>query len=408
MLAYPTPRFNASTILEGPSYRPLGRGSMNVYEPQPEAMTPEVKVNRHTKNGGFVGNFCKNVPRDNQFMNKHYNPLDGTPLSVPGSVGNVGDQAISMRPTMAEPKNEQLRLIMNILNGKVDMKDPGLGLSAKMVESLGGKFKSEDTVVSFADDFTNTQQTMRKQVRIDNAMKQGFSKQEAEAAYDELRTEEAKKAMFQQQSASVRLYDLLDSKLGGSQNGRVPSNDETGLSLAKGENAVAVRQSQKMNEKLDVAIAAAYGNFRRGQVVEQAMPSNIFLPSALPPFLAKARPGVPRPGFGISPRSGAFPGEIEASRAIGVSKPLAPAFPSSKMLRRFASAGLPPQVAAAEPAEVTAAIAKTKGVRRGIETSAVRAYFARLKPGARPASLKPSAAPPPPVPRTVRGRAGSL
>lgn len=285
MLAYPTPRFNASTILEGPSYRPLGRGSMNVYEPQPEAMTPECKVNRHTKNGGFVGNFCKNVPRDNQFMNKPYNPLNGTPLSTPGSVGNVGDQAISMRPTMAEPKNEQLRLIMNILNGKVNMKDPGLNLSAKMVESLGGKFKSQDVAVSFADDFTNTQQTMRREARIDNAMKQGFSRAEAESAYDELRKQEATKAMFQQQNPSVRLYDLLDSKLGGSQNGRVPSNDETGLSLAKGENAVAFRRSQNMDAQMDRAVAVAKGGMPK---LKASAVKDYFARLPKPPMAASA------------------------------------------------------------------------------------------------------------------------
>lgn len=259
MLAYPTARFDAKTILQGPSYRPLGRGSCNVYEPQPEAVTPECKVNRFTKNGGFVGNFSKNIPKDNQFMNKHYNPLDGTPLSHPGSVGNVGDLAISMRPTMAEPKNEQLRLIMNILNGKASLKEHGTNLSAKMVESLGGKFKSEDVAVSFADDFTNTQRTMRREARIDNAMKQGFSRAEAERAYDDLRTQEATKAMFQQQNASVRLYDLLDSKLGGSQNGRVAGNDESALSLAKGQNVVAFRQSQGADERMDRAIAKANG-----------------------------------------------------------------------------------------------------------------------------------------------------
>jgi hypothetical protein len=230
-----------------------------VYEPQPEAVTPECKVNRFTKNGGFVGNFSKNIPKDNQFMNKHYNPLDGTPLSHPGSVGNVGDLAISMRPTMAEPKNEELRLIMNILNGKANLKEHGTNLSAKMVESLGGKFKSEDVAVSFADDFTNTQRTMRREARIDNAMKQGFSRAEAERAYDDLRTQEATKAMFQQQNASVRLYDLLDSKLGGSQNGRVAGNDESALSLAKGQNVVAFRQSQGADERMDRAIAKANG-----------------------------------------------------------------------------------------------------------------------------------------------------
>jgi len=259
MLAYPTARFDAKTILQGPSYRPLGRGSCNVYEPQPEAVTPECKVNRGTKNGGFVGNFSKNIPKDNQFMNKHYNPLDGTPLSHPGSVGNVGDLAISMRPTMAEPKNEELRLIMKILNGKANLKEHGTNLSAKMVESLGGKFKSEDVAVSFADDFTNTQRTMRREARIDNAMKQGFSRAEAERAYDDLRTQEATKAMFQQQNASVRLYDLLDSKLGGSQNGRVAGNDESALSLAKGQNVVAFRQSQGADERMDRAIAMANG-----------------------------------------------------------------------------------------------------------------------------------------------------
>ena len=288
MLAYPTARFDAKTILQGPSYRPLGRGSCNVYEPQPEACTPEVKVNRGTKNGGFVGNFSKNVPRDNQFMNKPYNPLNGTPLSHPGSVGNVGDLAISVRPTMAEPKNEELRLIMNILNGKANLKEHGTNLSAKMVESLGGKFKSEDVAVSFADDFTNTQRTMRREARIDNAMKQGFSRAEAERAYDDLRTQEATKAMFQQQNTSVRLYDLLDSKLGGTQNGRVAGNDESALSLAKGQNVVALRQSQGADARMDEAIAKAYGGRRRSGS-EGAEPAEVTAALAKPRRVLKLK-----------------------------------------------------------------------------------------------------------------------
>ena len=165
---------------------------------------------------------------------------------------------------MAEPKNEELRLIMNILNGKANLKEHGTNLSAKMVESLGGKFKSEDVAVSFADDFTNTQRTMRREARIDNAMKQGFSRAEAERAYDDLRTQEATKAMFQQQNTSVRLYDLLDSKLGGTQNGRVAGNDESALSLAKGQNVVALRQSQGADAKMDEAISKANGGRPRG------------------------------------------------------------------------------------------------------------------------------------------------
>jgi hypothetical protein len=47
-----------------------------------------------------------------------------------------------------------------------------------------------------------------------------------------LRDEEAKTALFAQQSLSTRLYDLIDSKLGGSQDGSTPGNDESALFLA--------------------------------------------------------------------------------------------------------------------------------------------------------------------------------
>jgi hypothetical protein len=94
MLAYPTPTFDAKTILQAPGYRPSGRGSSLVYEAQPEASTPLNQVNRHTTNGGFVGPRCKKFIQD-PWREPGFDPTKGSPLSKTGSVGNVFDQAIS-------------------------------------------------------------------------------------------------------------------------------------------------------------------------------------------------------------------------------------------------------------------------------------------------------------------------
>lgn len=264
MLAYPTARFDAKTILQAPGYRPTGKGACYVYEAQPEANTPLNKINHNTKNGGFVGNFSRNIPKSTQWSPKQYDPTKGTPLSVPGSVGNVGDQAIALRPTMAEPKNEQMRLIKNILDGKVAV-SAGVGmLTAKSLASLepkkSGAFSPPLNPASqFAVDFTDTARAMKREARIKNAVSQGFSVKEATEAYDKLRQREAEKALFLQQDVSTRLYDLIDSRLGSMQDGAVPGNDESALFLAKGGNAVDLKESQTKNQRISAAVAKASG-----------------------------------------------------------------------------------------------------------------------------------------------------
>ncbi len=254
MLAYPTPTFDAKTILQAPGYRPAGRGSELVYEKQPEAVTPLNLVNRNTRNGGFVGNIGKKFIQD-PWCNPHFDPTKGTPLSKPGSVGNVGDQAIAMgRPHMAEPINAELNAIMSILNGKTTVTEHKDKLSAKQLQSLEArkeKLAAKDGAFSAVKDFTDTKEALKYQQRIENAVKQGFTIEEAKTAYKKLRATEAETAMFLEQDPSTRLYDLIDSKVSGTQNGSIRGNDETGLYLAKGGNAVLVKKAQKLNSVMD-------------------------------------------------------------------------------------------------------------------------------------------------------------
>lgn len=260
MLAYPTPTFDARSILQGPGHRPLGRGSQLVYEKQPEAITPMNCVNRHTANGGYVGSRSKTFIQD-PYREPGFDPMKGTPLSNPGSVGNVGDQAISMgRPTMAEPVNGELRAIMAILNGKGGLPDDVGKLSAKQVESLGTKSKGPRPVNDakrVVDDFTDSRDALRKERMISQAIRSGFTREEAVEAFKKVRIKEAEKELFKEQDPSVRLYDLIDSKISGTQNGSIRGNDETGLFLAKGGNAVLVTKAEDRNAAMDAAIAKA-------------------------------------------------------------------------------------------------------------------------------------------------------
>ena len=254
MLAYPTPTFNAKTILQAPGHRPIGTSSCLEYEKQPEALTAPSVVNRNTANGGFVGTRSKKFIQNNQWLTPHYDPTKGTPLSKPGSVGNVDTQAISIPPKYAEPKNGELQAILNILNGKPNVPEHIGKLSAKQVESLEKKGKGLSGVENakkVISDFSDAREAMRKEDMIRKAIRQGFSKEEAEDAYRKLRMKEAEVTLLKEEDPSVRLYDLIDSKVSGTQDGSIRSNDETGLYLAKGGNAVLVKKAQARNEKMD-------------------------------------------------------------------------------------------------------------------------------------------------------------
>jgi hypothetical protein len=256
MLAYPTPTFNAKTILQAPGNRPIGKSGGLVYQEQPEAVTAPSLVNRHTANGGFVGSRSKQFIQNNQFNTSslRFDPTKGSPLSQPGSVGNVDTQAIGCQPKYAEPENGELKAILNILNGK-----PQVGeverLSAKQLASLERKAKPENVegAKRVVEDFSDAREATRKVAMINKAIRQGFSKDEAEEAYRKMRVREAEATLFKEDDPSVRLYDLIDSRVGGTQDGSIRSNDETGLFLAKGENAIMVKQAQKRNVNMDRA-----------------------------------------------------------------------------------------------------------------------------------------------------------
>lgn len=269
MLAYPTPTFNAKTILEGPGHRPLGRGAEAIVSNEIEAITPMNLVNCHTANGGFVGSRSKKFIQD-PWREPGFDPVKGSPLSKPGSVGNVVDQAISMgRPTMAEPVNAELRAIMAILNGKVELPEHAGKLSAKQVESLGTKSKGPKSVpgaLQVTQDFSETQNAMKKERMLNQAVSQGFSLEEANAAYGKIRVKEAEIALTKEQDPSVRLYDLIDSKVSGTQNGSVRGNDETGLFLAKGGNAIMFKKAEKKNEQIEEIMTRGAETMARGQL----------------------------------------------------------------------------------------------------------------------------------------------
>lgn len=258
MLAYPTPTFDARTIRQAPGFRPLGKAGETVPCDEPVAITPLSKVNKHTANGGYVGTRARNFIQNNQFLNEKYDPVKGTPLSKVGSVGNVGDQFISAgRPTMAEPKNEELRLILNILDGKPIAEEQKGRLTAGQVRALGRKSdrltKEKPTTLPIIDDLSDAQDALKKSTRIKNALAQGFSIDEAEKAYTRLREKEAEKALFLQQDTSVRLYDLIDSKVGGDPNPLTAGNDESALGLAIGKNKALVKKAEKFNKEIDDA-----------------------------------------------------------------------------------------------------------------------------------------------------------
>ena len=256
MLAYPTPTFDAKTIRAAPGFRPLGKAGETVPSNEVVAETPLNKVNRHTANGGYVGSRAKHFIQNNQFLNEKYDPVKGTPLSKVGSVGNVGDQFIAAgRPYMAEPKNEELRLIMNILDGKPLSDEQKGKLTAKQVRAMGEKTEklNQRPEAGIIDDLADAQDALKKSNRIRNAMAQGFTLEEANKAYAKLREKEAEAALFKQQDTSVRLYDLIDSKMGGLQSPLVPGNDESALALARGENKELVKRAEIFNAKQDKA-----------------------------------------------------------------------------------------------------------------------------------------------------------
>lgn len=248
MLAFPTPTFDAKTCLEGPSHRPLGRGASYVFPTTASPMSPAGCVNKKAYNSrGFTGTRAEKFIQDNQFLPTKRAP-GVNPLSVPGFTGNEFEGGYAGRPTFAEPKNAQMLQMLDVLNNRADARH-GADLSPAQIKFITAQTMKAATPQvggeQVATDLADTQRAMTKEKRIRNAIAQGFSRQEAESAYNKLRDEEAKTALFAQQSLSTRLYDLVDSKLGGSQDGSSPGNDESALFLASRHPDIFPRAKQQ-------------------------------------------------------------------------------------------------------------------------------------------------------------------
>jgi hypothetical protein len=242
ILAFPTPTNILNTIGEAPSHRPLGRTGGYEFQAQPNDPTPQSCINKKAYNSrGYTGTRASKFIQDNQFL-----PVDRAPgvypLSTPGTegLGNVGDSAPQPRPGFAQPLNGDFQNILNILNNP----DGGLGgsnmsagqvrLLAERREKLTRKPEAGSSAgVQVATDFANTRKVMMKEQRIRNAEAQGFTREEAEQAYSKLRDREAEVALGTQESVAHRLTDLVDSRLGGTQNGEYRNNDESALYLAQ-------------------------------------------------------------------------------------------------------------------------------------------------------------------------------
>ena len=242
ILAYPTPTNILNTIGEAPSFRPLGRTGVSVpLQIQPNDPTPLSSVNKKAYNSrGYTGTRASKFIQDNQFL-----PVDRAPgvypLSTPGveGLGNVGDSAPQPRPGFAQPLNGDFQNILNILNKP----DGGLGgpnMSAGQVRLLAERrekatYKPEAggrAGVEVTRDFADARANMLKEQRIANAEAQGFTRAEAEAAYAKLREREAATALFQQESVAHRFTDLVDSRLGGVEDGQYRNNNESAKFLA--------------------------------------------------------------------------------------------------------------------------------------------------------------------------------
>ena len=242
ILAYPTPTNKLNTIGEAPSFRPLGRTGVSVpVEAQPNDPTPLSSVNKRAYNSrGYTGTRATKFIQDNQFLPVVRAP-GVYPLSTPGveGLGNVGDSAPQPRPGFAEPMNGDFQNILNILN-KPDNGFTGSNMTSGQLRLLAERrekatYKPESggrAGVQVARDFADTHANMLKEQRIANAEAQGFTRAEAEAAYAKLREREAQTALFQQESVAARFADLIDSRLGGVEDGQYRNNNESAKYLA--------------------------------------------------------------------------------------------------------------------------------------------------------------------------------
>jgi hypothetical protein len=216
MIAYPTPTFDAKTIRTAPGYRPTGKSGMTMKTDQPEAVTAQSVPNKKTKkNGGYfnLGARFDDIP-------KKFKYNEGTPLSRPNADGNQLDTMLVLQPQWAEPKNPMMTDILDILNAKLITEERKGRLTAAQVKALderGAKRRQVDDT-SAVRDFVDAQARMNKDKLVLNAMENGFSRKEAEKAYEKMREDEAVRALKKERQPSEMLRDVLrdalDSKFG--------------------------------------------------------------------------------------------------------------------------------------------------------------------------------------------------
>jgi hypothetical protein len=369
ILAYPTPTNKLQTIGEAPSHRPLGRTGAYEFQAQPNDPTPPNCVNKKAYNSrGYTGTRASKFIQDNQFLPVKREP-GVYPLSTPETkgLGNLGDSAPQPRPGFAQPMNGDFQNILNILN-KPDGDLGGSNMSAGQVRLLAERREKltrkpeagSKEAIQVATDFADTRKVMMKEQRIRNAEAQGFSREEAEKAYAKLRDREAEVALGTQESVASRFADLIDSRLGGTQDGAYRNNDESALHLAR---------NTKIADHLTVKELIAKRTFS-GKVVPQ-IGEGVYLRRTVP-FINNPLLQDTTTGRGILPPP---PPPSSTSRpAVGGGLYLRGEVPNALIRNVQAVSERPAQALAAQSrvAEIVEAIKRRRGERGADKVPRVR------------------------------------
>ena len=197
--SYGSPLFDAKGILEGPGYHPIGKsGSSGPNFALNSPATPETTVAKG-KRGQYRGPMGKKFIQDKQFVPSKFDPSLGTPLSQPNADGNEADTALGTHPVYAEPINGTLVDVMNRINTRENVEDfVGRLTAADIDKQLKGHIKMYDgnkKMEDMVENYVAAQAMQKKQTTLRSLMDQGFTKDEANKAYEESRKEEAKQAM---------------------------------------------------------------------------------------------------------------------------------------------------------------------------------------------------------------------
>jgi hypothetical protein len=251
--------------------------------------------------------------------------------------------------------NGDFQNILNILNkpdgglGGPNMSAGQVRLLAERREKLTRKPEAGSSAgVQVATDFADTRKVMMKEQRIRNAEAQGFTRAEAEKAYEKLRDREAEVALGTQESVASRFADLIDSRLGGSQDGAYRNNDESALHLAR---------NTKIADHLTVKEIIAKRTFS-GKVVPQ-IGEGVYLRRTVP-FINNPLLQDTTTGRGILPPQGST-----SRPTVGGGLYLRGEVPSALIRNVRAVSERPAQALAAQPrvAEIIEGMARRRGER---------------------------------------------